>query len=812
MNVAYLFDPVKQFVSRNGIPLAGGFINVFVGESQEPADTFSDAAGTVMNPKRIPIDSAGRALGVFVDDSKLYTLKAYNSGGELQFSIYPVAPGKGGGGGGGNSYYYPGDEYIYIDQDAREISLHNTKAIRGDEETITMEDTQNAIILHVNPDIIGEEAHVAAGEHTSVDYDSDSNTYTVNAEYAGSDTVGIDSDGSIYGKYSGGYGIEINGNRISKTHHKLLATNAVTYDYCKVFDFTWQHVYGRGLCVFTATHYGGDYVTFAVSLTRALGADYTIAWPYVVSASPYMAKNGFVERLEIREVGDRIIGYLKLRSFNQSQLWLDWEGASNAGIVSFSPQLTNSPEGEIVWTRNVEKYDVFYSQYDTDRTFQKKLTAGSNITIDSDNVISASLPEDEYTAGWGITIDSDNEIAVDSSILPDANNVFIATYGSTSYDDVKGAIDAGKVVIMKDGITQYNVVSNSTDLWSGPAIFFGAMRDEYTDNFPKRSLRSVRNVSGQGTLWHRHFDARIAMYDELPLVATYGSTSYNEITNAINGGRIVVLKTTNSAENVDWACYGGHDVYPDTNEHYFFGLGTGGQRYIYTVNSSNQWTQTAIDENGGKVFFATYDSTSFSDIKNALTQGKYVVAKSGHIYYTLIHAFDERIIFMGKTSIVANVDNFIEVDSDNVWTTTNAALAVTSFTAHGSVTATDVYNDVGNTSSFAIGQKGTHGGELDIGAKIGAGGWNGDYKVFTRTYHNSTSSSAPVSGTTSFRTVTLGINYVNLASVSQYLLMTGVQWTCIIDLAYSASPGRSLRLTISGIGSTDITYFAEEIR
>lgn len=812
MNVAYLFDPVKQFVSRNGIPLAGGFLNVFVGESQEPADTFSDAAGTVMNPKRIPIDSAGRAPGVFVDDSKLYTLKAYNYGGELQFSVYPVAPGKGGGDGGGNSYYYPGDEYIYIDQDAREISLHNTKAIRGDEETITMEDTQNAIILHVNPDIIGEETHVAAGEHTSVEYDSDSNTYTVNAEYAGSDTVEIDSDGVVKGKYKGGYGIEIKGNTINKTHHKLMATNNVTYNYCKVFDFTWQHVYGRGLCVFTATHYGGDYVTFAVSLTRALGADFTIAWPYVVSASPYMAQNGFVERLEIREVGDRIIGYLKLRSFNQSQFWLDWEGASNCGIVSFTPELTNSPEGTIAWTRKVEKYDVFYSQYDTDRTFQKKLTAGENITIDSDNVISASLPEDDYTAGWGILIDSDKEIAVDPSILPDANNVFIATYGTTSYEDIKAAITAGKAVIMKDGITQYSVVSNSEDLWSAPAIFFGAIRDEYTSSFPRRSLISVRNVSGQGTVWYRHYDSRIAMYEHLPLVATYGSTSYSTINSAINGGRVVVMKKTNSPEDIDWAVYGGHDVYPDVNEHYFYSLGTGGQRYIYTVNSSNNWSTFPIDENAGKVFIATYNTTSFSDIKTALSQGKYVVAKSGSIYYVLSHAFDARIIFMGKTSLTANVDNFIEVDSDDVWTTTNAALAVTSFTAHGSVTTTDAYNDVGHTSSFAIGQKGTHGGVLDIGAKVNTGGWTGDYKVFTRLYHNSTSTSAPASGSTMFGPVTLGSEYINIGSVSQYLLMTGVQWTYIIELAYSASPGRSLRLTISGIGSTDITYFAEEIR
>lgn len=96
MSVSYLFDPVKQFVSRDGNILEGGFLNVFVGESQEPADTFSDAAGTLMNPKNIPIDSDGRAPGVFVDDTKIYTLKAYTTGGQLQFSIYPVKPVKDG--------------------------------------------------------------------------------------------------------------------------------------------------------------------------------------------------------------------------------------------------------------------------------------------------------------------------------------------------------------------------------------------------------------------------------------------------------------------------------------------------------------------------------------------------------------------------------------------------------------------------------------------------------------------------------------------------------------------------------------------
>lgn len=573
MTVAYLFDPVKQFVSRNGIPLAGGFLNVFVGESQEPADTFSDAAGAVLNPKKIPIDSAGRALGVFVDDSKLYTLKAYNAGGQLQFSIYPVSPRGGSGGGSGNSYYYPGDEYIYIDQDAREISLHNTKAIRGDEETITMEDTQDAVILHVNPDLIGNEVHIAAGEHTSVDYDSDSNTFTVNAEYAGSDTVGIDSDGVIAGKYKGGYGIEIAGNTVKNINHKMVSTNSTKYNYCKVFEFTWNRTYGRGLCVFTATNPNGDYVTFVLQLTRVINADYTVVRPFVVSASPSMVSGSFVERLEVRTSGDKLIGYLKLKNFSQSQFWLDWGGISDAGKVSFDPQLTNTTEGDISWTCSVTKTNVFYTQTDADDKFQNKLIPGN-----------------------GISLDSDGNISVDESVLPDGSNVFIATYGTTTYEDIKAAMDEGKAVIVKDGRIQYTVVSNAVDLWSAPAVFFGAMLDQYTAGFPQRSLISVRNVSGQGTVWDRISNSRLAMSDSLPIVATYGSTSYSTINNAINGGRVVVLKKTNSEDDIDWSVYGGYNAYTDKTEHYFFGLATDGQRYVYKVDNSNNWTASAIDD------------------------------------------------------------------------------------------------------------------------------------------------------------------------------------------------------------------------
>lgn len=489
--------------------------------------------------------------------------------------------------------------------------------------------------------------------------------------------------------YTAGYGISIDGQRISKTHHKLMATNNIQYTYCKVFDFTWQYVYGRGQCTFTATHYGGDYVTFTVSATRALGANYTVGWPYVVSASPDMVKSyAFIERLEVREVGSRLIGYLKLRNFSQNQFWLDWEGSSNAGILSFTPELTNSPEGDIAWTCTVSNYDVGMTVDDINSTYQKRLTEGNHIHITSDGVISA-------------------------------DGIFTADYGSTTFAQVRDAIAAGEHVVM-------------------------------------------RKVDGV---------------------------------------------------EVSYASYGGFNSYPDFDEYYFFSLGNGGQNTIYRLSNSTGWSTFAPNDADGRVLIAEYNSTTFTTIQNAINNGKYVVTKRGSMYYPMIHNFDARVIFTSKANLGWNTADFCEVDSDDQWTMYTSAAPLTTFAEHGSTTPSDNWNEVDHTSSFVLAQKGTHGGTMQVGAKVGTGGWSGSYKVFTVLYHNSTQTSAPASGTTTFDTVTLtGTEFEEVGLVPQYMLQSGTQWTYIIELAYSNSPGRSVRFTLSGIGSSDITFLAEEIR
>lgn len=685
-----LFSPAIQFQTRSGALNTAGHLLVFLDETDDYAEVLDDGMRRITQP--VVLDSNGRAPGLFVDSKKIYRLEVYDRNDSLMFTIPHLTP-DGGGAGTTVGNYYSGDEYVKIDQEVRTISLDNLKRIVGDERTIHLIDSDDEVVITVCDDIIGDNTKVKAGPNMAVTYDSDNNEYTVNGNYSGSQTINITSDGEISGNYRGGYGIEVSGNTISKTGHRLMATNNISYAYCKVFDFTWQYVYGRGQTVFTATHYGGDFVTFAVSLTRAIGADYTVAWPYVVAASPYLATgNGFVERLEIRSVGNRIVGYLKLRNFSQNQMWLDWEGSSNAGIVSFTPQLTNSPEGTIEWTRTIDKDDVFYSQYDADNIFQKKLTAGQNISIDSDNVISS-------TAG--------------------------------------------------------------------------------TDKFE----------------------------------AVYGTTTYAQVQSELQAGNIVVLKHEASQEEIRYAQFGGLSVYPDVNEYYFFALGNGGQRTIYTLTSADQWSTYAINDNEGKVFIAEYNRTSFAQVKGAIDGGKYVVATLNNIYYPMTHNYSERVSFTGKNSFDSSSFTFVEVDSDSTWSTFTVADSKREFTVHTSVQTQDAYAQIGYTRRFNVGAKGSHGGVLDIGMKLGSNGWSGNYKVFSRLYHNSTSPSAPANGTTEFSRVTISsLNaYTHIGSVPQYMLQTGVQWTYIVEVTYSSSPGCSIRVTFSGVGSGDVTVFAEEV-
>lgn len=96
MELAYLFDPNKQFQDRNGVNNVAGFLRVYYEGTDDRATTYKNFIGT-LNPADIPIDNDGRAV-VIVEGEKTYRLEVYARNGNLLWTQHPLCPLVGGGG------------------------------------------------------------------------------------------------------------------------------------------------------------------------------------------------------------------------------------------------------------------------------------------------------------------------------------------------------------------------------------------------------------------------------------------------------------------------------------------------------------------------------------------------------------------------------------------------------------------------------------------------------------------------------------------------------------------------------------------
>lgn len=96
--MSYLTDPNKQFVTKGGSPNVGGFVRVYLANTDDPAPTYSDFNGT-RNPQNILLDNNGRAV-IIANASKAYRVEVYDRLGGLQWTVQPAycIGGEGGGG------------------------------------------------------------------------------------------------------------------------------------------------------------------------------------------------------------------------------------------------------------------------------------------------------------------------------------------------------------------------------------------------------------------------------------------------------------------------------------------------------------------------------------------------------------------------------------------------------------------------------------------------------------------------------------------------------------------------------------------
>lgn len=185
------------------------------------------------------------------------------------------------------------------------------------------------------------------------------------------------------------------------------------------------------------------------------------------------------------------------------------------------------PQGPSVQSNWTEQ-DSSSLAYIQNKPVQKTLAAGTGVTITEEaNTVTISAEGKSYTAGGGINIDSDGVISAKTdgtTIHTNASgelevigggsggesNVFIAEVGTTPYDDIKAAVDAGKVVIARLNRIQMGIVSDWTDMWGMPAYLFGVLYDQYQGGFPRRLLYSCIKISETNTEWRQRYNEQLA--------------------------------------------------------------------------------------------------------------------------------------------------------------------------------------------------------------------------------------------------------------------------------------------------------------
>lgn len=96
MALAYLLDPTKQYQNRAGVNNVSGWLEVFRMDTDTRATVYSDFAGTVA-PAHIGIDNNGRAV-MIVESGIAYRVEMYGPDGDLIFTQQPIYTQASGGG------------------------------------------------------------------------------------------------------------------------------------------------------------------------------------------------------------------------------------------------------------------------------------------------------------------------------------------------------------------------------------------------------------------------------------------------------------------------------------------------------------------------------------------------------------------------------------------------------------------------------------------------------------------------------------------------------------------------------------------
>lgn len=395
-------------------------------------------------------------------------------------------------------------------------------------DNITIVDSDDSVVISAADAPVYTEGY-------GIDIDSDGrigvDPNTVQEKLTAGQNITIDSDGVISASGGGGeclWEVADDGNIEPKNDKHFEATGAPTYSQEYNYYFALKRLAkstddGFEIDLLRAAHTGSDTDFGPYSKTAFIKSD--------MSADPYMGvdRAGLVINSGKSGTGSHPASRVDLYAgSNDGYSFADYVARTYVQAIVGNNYVRMRSDDIIRHSGSTDSHTPFITAQQSDTTKRYVLqptaisgnynlvessgggggtsyTAGGGINIDSDGVISAK------TDGTTIHTNASGELEVIGGGSGGESNVFIAEVGSTSYDEIKAAVDAGKVVIARlNGKIQMGIVSDWTDMWGMPAYLFGVLYDQYQGGFPRRLLYSCIKISEINTEWRQRYNEQLA--------------------------------------------------------------------------------------------------------------------------------------------------------------------------------------------------------------------------------------------------------------------------------------------------------------
>lgn len=460
MALAYLLDPTNQYQNVAGVNNVAGWFEVFISDTPERADVYVDFAGT-RAPERIGIDNDGRAV-MIVDGEGVYRVEMHAPNGDLLWTQYPVWPvGQGGGGGSVGVDIGSSDGSVDVQRTQVGSVVNYDLSVAADSTDLlgwgeyvgyTMDGTHmvpsyNAGTIETGPH--GIRLHGGQYYHVTVTLGASSLEQNVYDAFQVS-FKGVDGDGAV-------------STFADKSFHYDASTGE-------------GHSYDVSFDMMPAT----DIELYAEATGIESGISVGLAEVYVhrvYSGAPFIpetiadkdwVEDNFQEKLT---AGNNItIENNVISATAEPQVQSDW-AQNNPEVPSYIQHKPTIPSGsQLVPAATVSDAGEVLTVDDQGvpawAPAQAPISAGNGVDI-TNNVVSAKV--DGSTIGFN----SSGEL---EAIINDDDSAFLAQYGTTTYQEIAAAVQAGKAVFVTGSANALTAVMPMTSFNTNPAmVLFGIL-------------------------------------------------------------------------------------------------------------------------------------------------------------------------------------------------------------------------------------------------------------------------------------------------------------------------------------------------